>query len=59
MIEKTMIEKTMKTTLHTLGKISLLLITAATFSACGQKGPLEIDQPIQTQEKEEEQAPTI
>jgi len=54
-----MIEKTMKTTLHTLGKISLLLITAATFSACGQKGPLEIDQPIQTQEKEEEQAPTI
>ena len=47
----------MKTTLHTLVKTSLLLFVALTFSACGQKGPLEIEQPVQI--PEEEQAPTI
>lgn len=46
----------MKTTLHTLIKTGFFLIVAFAFSACGQKGPLEIEQPVQTQE---EQAPTI
>lgn len=49
----------MKATLTTLVKTSFFLIATLALSACGQKGPLEIERPIQKQEQEEEKAPTI
>lgn len=49
----------MKVTLNTFIKTSFFLIATLALSACGQKGPLEIEQPIQKQEQEEDQAPTI
>ncbi len=45
----------MKNFIWTTVKVSLVLITLGVISACGQKGPLEIEQPpVKTQTEESE-----
>jgi predicted small lipoprotein YifL len=46
----------MKNFIRTTVKVSLVLFTLSVVSACGQKGPLKIDQPpVKTQTEESEQ----
>lgn len=44
-----------KNSAFTIGKIAALLLLALATSACGQKGPLEVERPQVTQEEELEE----